>query len=203
MPHIEKHEFSIDGLGWAHEEVLIGSQMSTKYRFAIDGESDNSFIIAVLTTPDGKSVDFLDAHLDIVAPNGEQFETGTYPNEERLFLSEQKHLFVLNQPQRGDWTVSAQGGLLPFALNIFVFIGRGPSPPSPPVRCRVCKSMAKALALALVAAATLPSLPAALIAVVAKFLGATIVVAATFISSVVGDVADVIAKKLCKIIGMC
>lgn len=53
------------------------------------------------------------------------------------------------------------------------------------------------------AAATLPALPAALIASVAAYLGVGTVIAAAFISSVLGDTVDMIAEKLCKRVKLC
>jgi hypothetical protein len=68
----------------------------------------------------------------------------------------------------------------------------------------MCKITTKALALAIVAAATSPALPAALITAVASYLDGTAErAAAAFVGSVLGDTADVVAEKLCTWAGLC
>jgi len=77
-------------------------------------------------------------------------------------------------------------------------------PPTPSFRCRICKTTAKALALAIVAAAGAAILPAALLASVSAFLGGVGGLAAgAFINSVIGDTVDVVAEKLCMAVSLC
>src|SRR5262249_22966029 len=94
---------------------------------------------------------------------------------------------------------------LPVAVNLTAFHVGGSSkqPSGSTVSCRGCKMVAKGLAVAIVAAVTLPAIPSALITAVAAYLGVGSVVAAAFIGSVVGDTADIIAETLCKRIGLC
>jgi hypothetical protein len=62
---------------------------------------------------------------------------------------------------------------------------------------------AKALAVAIIAAAPMAVIPAALTTATAAYLGVSTVFAGAFIGSVAGDTADVIAEKLCQYIGLC
>jgi hypothetical protein len=70
-------------------------------------------------------------------------------------------------------------------------------------KCSACKTGAKALALAIVAAAGAAAWPAAITAAVAAFLGAAAIPAGVFLGTVVGDTADQISKKLCQAARLC
>lgn len=135
---------------------------------------------------------------------GKDFEKSSYVNE-------QSTLFILNGIEHRKWQIDLEPeGILPLELN---FMGFHPAarkagaklqmPPTPSGHCRMCKITTKALALAIVAAATLPALPAALITAVASYLGVSVAIAAAFIGSVLGDTADVVAEKLCTMVGIC
>jgi hypothetical protein len=125
----------------------------------------------------------------------------------------QPYLAIITNPMPGRWKLHIYSeGKSAFAANLCVFkplvnapnVAVSASTPGPPrLRCGICKSVTKALALAIVAAGTLKALPAALIAAVAAYLGLAKVAAAAFINSVLGDGATKIAEKLCKAIGLC
>lgn len=165
------------------------------------------FFVAALSTPNGLFPPFLDAELRLTDPA--RITQDNWPSDPDTFVS--SRLVIVNNAIPGTWRVSAISGVIPYAVTAMGFHPQiGPSsPPSPgpsgssPFKCRACKTTSKALALAIVAAATLPALPAALIASVAAYLGVGWVIAAAFISSVLGDTADMIAEKLCKRVHLC
>ena len=165
------------------------------------------FLVAVVSTQNGFSPSYLDARIRVQGP-----EQALPLNEESpSFESPDGRLCVINRPQPGRWRVQSQGKTVPYAINILAFHPLVPpmSRPSPgpsgasPFKCRACKITAKALAVSIVTAATLPALPAALITMVASYLGVSAMIAATFIASVLGDTADIISEKLCKKVGLC
>jgi hypothetical protein len=151
---------------------------------------------------------------------GPYFEFGLESrNSDQAFVDEGRTLFIFNEPTRSNWRISISESSVPIALNLMAFhpneefrsgfrwrVRRLRAlyfwEPSN-FKCRACKITAKALALAIVAAATLPALPSALIATVAAYLGVASIVAAQFITSVIGDAVDIITEKLCRLVGMC
>ena len=168
---------------------------------------DNAdFIVAVASLPNGARPAWLDIKMSLRDPK-ENFYNEPINNDE-WFSSEDNDLVVLNSPNHGNWAIELYStGSAPFAVNFLAFhpLIKPASPPSPgvPFKCRACKTTAKALALAIVAASTLPAIPAAFIATVASFLGVTVVIAAAFIGSVISDTADLVTEKLCKYVGIC
>ena len=178
------------------------------FRFASDSKNETLFVLGVISTPNGLVPPFLDARMQCdLGDNVYEKLIG----DERAFISAEQRMFVFNQPHPGKWEVSVEGGSIPFAMHLMAFHPAIPpnSPPSAgpsgasPFKCRACKTTAKALALSIVAAAALPALPKALLAAVAAYLGESTVIAAAFIASVIGDVADMISEKLCKRVGLC
>ena len=125
----------------------------------------------------------------------------------------QPYLVVITDPIPGQWQLHIYSeGKSPFAVNLCVFKAVANAPNvaasasmsgTPRLRCTICKSVTKALALAIVAAGTLKALPAALVAAVAAYLGLAKAAATVFINSVLGDGATKIAEKLCKAIRLC
>ncbi len=125
----------------------------------------------------------------------------------------QPHLAIITNPTPGRWTLQIYSeGESAFAVNLCVFktlasapdVAASASASGPPrLRCGICKSVTKALALAIVAAGTFKLLPAALVAAVAAYLGLAKATAEAFINSVLGDGVTKIAEKLCKSIGLC
>jgi hypothetical protein len=176
------------------------------------------FVIANLTVAGGKLPPWPMGRLSLHAGGGTWYR---YQDDDSQYVNERSTLIVLNRIQHTHWRIDLEAtGELPLELNFMAFhpvgLGGSGSPPVPPLLpaaaapppppsgyCRPCKITAKALALAIVAAATLPALPAALITAVASYLGVTAVVAAAFIGSVLGDTADIIAEKLCVRVGLC
>lgn len=180
---------------------------SDRIDFAVEEEA--LFLVVVASLPNGSRPSWLDARID----------TDDLPKEvrpgadtENGFVDKDRGLIVLQRPHPGNWRFGISStGRTPFAVNLMAFHPVGPSLSSPSqatrpwqsVRCRACKMTAKALALAIVAAAALPALPQALLAAVASFLGVGVAIAAAFIGSVIGDTADIIAEKLCRKVGLC
>ena len=177
--------------------------------FDVRPESSLLFIVATVSTPNGLFPPFLDAQLSLIDPNGDVHHLA--PKLPGAFASIKPGLVVIEHPPRGIWHLSAMSGVVPYAVTAMGFHPQVPpnSPPSPgpggasPFKCRACKTTAKALALAIVAATALATLPAALIGAVAAFLGVGKVIAAAFIASVLGDSASVIAERLCVKVGLC
>ncbi len=198
---------------WATQLELVvhepdGSPIRT-VEFDVRPEFPVEFLLATLSTPNGLFPPYLDATLSLVDPNGNPLNTPTV--RPGTFISSKPGMVILESPVRGLWQLSAVSGVVPYAVTAMAFHPQVPpnSPPSPgpsgasPFKCRACKITAKALALAIVAAAALPALPATLIAAVSAYLGVKAFIAAAFISSVLGDTADIIAEKLCKRVGLC
>src|SRR6266404_2318384 len=88
----------------------------------------------------------------------------------------QPYLAIINNPMPGRWKLQIYSeGESAFAVNLCVFkaVAKAPnvaasaSAPGPPrLRCGICKSVTKALALAIIAAGTFKVIPAALVAAV-------------------------------------
>ena len=161
------------------------------------------FLIATLSLPEGQYSPWDLGRLDLEGPEFSSEQS----DDERVFVNERRSIFIINRPAPGEWgaTFSAVNDDLPVAFNLMAFHGAGGPPPPVAANfsCRGCKMAAKALAVSIVAAAALPAIPHALILAVAAYLGASSVIAAAFIGSVIGDTANVIAEKLCKRIGLC
>jgi hypothetical protein len=172
-----------------------------------------AFVIGVLSLPNGSRPPWLSGEIELRTAGDEFGTTPVFQNayevlepssDDGRFLDQQRSLIVLNDPRRTSFQLSlVSTPEFPIAVNFMAFHGTRSRVHPSAIKCWTCKSAAKALALAIVAAATLPALPAALIAAVATWLGATALVAAAFIGSVIGDTADVIAEKLCKKVGLC
>lgn len=199
---------------WASHIELVVHEPDGRFirpvEFKIETEFEIEFIVATLSTPNGYFPPYLDASFELVDPNHNSYSPSRAVP--RGFSSAKPALIFLDKPQsRGTWQIGAESGVIPYAVTVMAFHPQVPphSPPSPgpsaasPFKCRACKITAKALALAIVAAATLPALPASLIAAVATYLGVGAVVAAAFIGSVIGDTADIVSEKLCKKVGLC
>lgn len=195
---------------WAtSEEVVVHDPSDGQVTIRVEPrrEPETLFAIAIVTTPNGLSPPYLDTAMYIEMPQWRQ----EAHDDENSFLSQNGRLAIINHPYEGEWLIHAKGEVNPFSLNFLAFHPAVPpnSPPSPgpsggsPFKCTACKTTAKAVALSIVAAASLPVLPKALIAAVATYLGASIAVAAAFISSVIGDAVSVISEKLCKKVGLC
>lgn len=176
------------------------------------------FVIATLTLAGGKLSPWPIGRLSLHAGGGAWYK---YLEDDRQYVDERSTLIILNRMPHTHWRIDLEArSEVPRELNFMAFhpvgirgSGPPPAPPVPPAAgapppppsgyCRPCKIMTKALALAIAAAATLPALPAALITAVASYLGVTVVVAAAFIGSVLGDTADIIAERLCMRVGLC
>lgn len=193
---------------------------ATSHEYFVENPSDESprcevqpsrresgFLIATISTPEGHFPPFLDAELDFNIDFAQQ----RLSNDENFYLSSDKKILVIACPDlREPFLIEAKGEKIPYCLTVTHFHpdssliqSQIKSSPPVPFRCKACKSTAKALALAIVAAAALPAIPSALITSVATFLGWGAVPAAAFIASVIGDTADAIAEKLCKKVGLC
>jgi hypothetical protein len=198
---------------WATQlELVVHEPQTTQVQqveFQIDPEYEPLFLVSVVTMPSGQFPPFLDAQLNLTQPQG--YLVPVASTAAQYVAQSPTRLIVIDRPARGTWKISASGTDFPYAVTTMVFHPAIPqsSAPSPgttaasPFKCRACKTTAKALALAIVAAATLQAFPAALIAAVAHFLGATAIVATAFISAVIKDTVDVIAEKLCRWVLLC
>lgn len=199
---------------WAtHMELVINEPDvgSTEY-VDLETRTDHpiEFLIATVSTPEGRCPAYLDAEIEILDSNGLPFPPAAYGAVS--YVASPPRLFVFNQPPGRSWSIRAKGNSVPFAVSAMAFhpspalstrAKRAATVAGLPLRCRLCKSTAKALALAIVAVAGAAAIPAALVAAVASFLGLALVGALAFINSVLGDAADVIAEKLCKLVGLC
>ena len=208
MSNVEQYTSIVPDWGTAKEHVIhFPQEEEAVIQYQQDHMNKTLFIMAIVTTPNGLSPPYLQADISLEGPRWNN-EPCDEPN---VYFAKDRSLAIINKPYESEWNVFARGSNVPFALHFLAFHPAIPpnSPPSPgpsgksPFKCRACKSVAKALSLAIVAAATLPALPGALIAAVASYLGASIVIAAAFIASVIGDTADVISEKLCKQVGLC
>jgi hypothetical protein len=170
-------------------------------------ENPIHFVLAIVSTPEGLVPPDLNAGVLILDRNGQSISSYNAPGN---FINAPAKLVIFNEPDDRIWQISTYGSV-PYAVSAMAFHPAastlsqraGASFPAVPLKCRVCKSTAKALALAIVAVVTYPAIPAALIAAVASFLGVAALAAAAFINSVLGDVVSVIAEKLCRTAGLC
>ncbi len=198
--------------GFATSLELVGDMPAEPTTESIRLNEEASFLVAALTLLNGQQPPWDLGRLEL---KGNDYFGQPQDNPD-VYVNNQGTLAILNGKSPADsvWSITVLPGTiaLPVAVNFMAFHGGVvAASSSPPVilpsgstfRCRGCKITAKALALAIVAAATLPAIPAALIAAVAAYLGVGAVIAAAFIGSVIGDTADVIAEKLCKKIGLC
>jgi hypothetical protein len=153
------------------------------------------FLTAIITTP-YEQLAPLDTRLSPTDPKGIRYDQDT---SNPLYLGINQRLLIATTP--GTWQLTTREGQFPYAVHTMLFHPATTTPPSG--KCRVCKITAKALALAIVAALTLATIPHHLLLAVAAFLKVGPAVAAAFIASVVGDTASTIAEKLCTQIGLC
>lgn len=210
MP-FDKYESVIDG--WATSLELVRDypdEQEDSIEFEIGEYAP--FLVVVSTLPNGQRLPWSGSQFYLRGP---QYELVYATDDEVAYVDEQGSLAVINNPPSGTWQLTIPQTTTPVAIHLMVFHPRMdangvPAPPVPPptpsgptFKCRACKTTAKALALSIIAAATLPSLPAALVSSVAAFLGVAKVIAAAFIASVIGDAADAIAEALCKKVGLC
>lgn len=168
------------------------------------------FAVFAISTPDGRLLQESGARLSVLDTNLRTLELDPYG--ESQYLSPDQRVAILVRPQARSWIASIDhDGRAPVALTAMAF-HPAPGGPTPRLRCRACRSTAKALALAIAAAAgtagAAAALPASLIAAVAAFLGAAgsavaAAAAIAFINSVLGDAVSVIADKLCLAVGLC
>jgi hypothetical protein len=196
---------------WASSAELVVNEPvknhHTNLRLTPETSNPVQFVIFAASTPNGQVPSDLDTKLKILDSNLVLIPSSSQSPDS--FLSNDERVAILVNPAGNSWTASIQQGQLPFGVTGIAFhpptsAPPGPSATPPRFRCRVCKSTAKALALAIVAAAGMAALPAALITSVSLFLGGVGAVAATtFINNVLGDTAAVVAEKLCTAVGLC
>jgi hypothetical protein len=200
-------------------EILSAFPSEGEHSETIEVEKESSGLAVTILSPDsGYLLPSSEVTLTVTNPDGE------IPREEDSegcfahFYEKELNVLVVNNPLVGEWKVTvASSGRLPFSLNLSVFKSRSRMPGSPgrvpppgvgspggPPHCRACKMTAKGLALAIVAAASLATLPHALVVAVAAYLGGVgTAIATAFIASVLSDSASVIAEKLCKAARLC
>ncbi|WP_066271309.1 hypothetical protein [Hydrogenophaga palleronii] len=163
------------------------------------------FVVFTAATPEGTWSPELDARLTLLDNDLRPFEW--QGPSERQYLSPDRQVAILIQPEGHSWIASIYRDGSPVGLSAMAFHPAPAAAQAPRLRCRVCRSTAKALAVAIVAAAGAAgagiALPAALIAAVGAFLGVATAAAVAFINSVLGDVASVVADKLCLAAGLC
>src|SRR5664279_4828664 len=197
--------------GFASSIELISNDPRESISGSFQFEEASKFLIATLSLPNGQQPAWDLGRLELKNNDAAFVEP---QNDERLYVNTQGSIVIVNgeSAENSYWSVNVNPGsqALPVAVNLMAFHGgvnaAAPSATvaaAPTFRCRGCKMTAKALALAIVAAAALPAIPAALISAVATYLGVGAVIAGAFISSVIGDTVDIIAEKLCKKIGLC
>jgi hypothetical protein len=196
---------------WATSaEVVVNDPVAgeaVQLQLSVESSETSQFVVFAASTPTGQLAPFLDTRLTILDSDREPLRLGD--EDPRNYLSPDKRMAILVNPNGRSWTASIEQGTLPFSVSAFAFhpavlaadgAATGPSRG----RCRFCKVASKALAVAILAAAGSAVLPAALLASVAAFLGGIgTIAAAAFIQSVMSDTADVVAEKLCLAIGLC
>jgi hypothetical protein len=213
--------YSLQLADWAYAmEIASPTPTGDSYEGQILVEKESSsLVIAVCQNDEGDLVAANDLELQVSDPASRVIEATDTKDLYAVVLEyegyRQLSLLLVTDPPAGTWRISLKShGGTPFFVNVSVFGSRTtvPNPRTPTVpgtpsaprlRCRVCKTTAKALALAIIAAAALPALPHALIGAVAGYLGVGSVVAAAFIASVLGDTANEISEKLCRAIRLC
>ena len=197
---------------WATSLELIASEPEERFgEFPFLVPEGSKFVVATTSSAEGREPASGLVRLETKTPD-EDLSEKTLENEQE-FIHENRGLIVLNDPKAGRWNFAVRSELNePYAISLMAFhpsgqklanASSGSSTPTP-WKCRACKSTAKALALAIVATATFPAIPQALITAVSTFLGGMSAAAVgAFISSLLGDTADVIAEKLCQKVNLC
>ena len=210
MPDIQRYHASDDEYATSTEVVVNDPVANADINLSLSVESGppSKFVVFATSTPSGQYAPYIDAKIEILNNNLVPLPLSSQSATD--YISPDEKIAILVNPQGHSWRVSIKQGVVPFAVSAFAFHPMAASsivaahPPAPRFRCRVCKTTAKALALAIVAAAGAAVLPAALLASVGAFLGGIGALAAgAFINSVIGDTADVVAEKLCMAVRLC
>jgi hypothetical protein len=202
MP-FDKYTAEIQDWGTAIEIVAEIPERGRR-RDSLEVSDGTRFLVAVISTPEGLKFPWIDAEMTLEQPSGAHGPRDV--NNDAVFADPEGKLVIIHDPPLGTWNLEiASNGQMPFAVQFTPYLATPNLPPPNVVgfKCKACKTIAKALAVAIVAAVTLATIPQALILAVAKFLGVSAVAAGAFINAVIGDAVDVIAEKLCKRIGLC
>lgn len=205
---------------WAKGLEILSDFPSEDKRYEkIQVEEETIGLVITLLSPD--SGYFLPpSEVDLIVTRPDSSQVHEEENESCFanFAEKRLNLLVVNNPPAGSWRIDvASTGRVAFSVNLSLFKSRSKIPGSPgrlappggpggPLlpHCRACKITAKGLALAIVAAASLATIPHALILAVGGFLGVPgTVFASAFIGSALDDSASVIAEKLCKSVRLC
>lgn len=188
---------------------------------ASNSEDDTLFFLAALSPVDGET-GLVDAKLKVLDALHSFGPLAPTFFQDRVFISDT--LVIIPQPfDRYQWELEITEGVTPYAVHAMAFhpssAARSVVTPIGPVKrtlkCGICKSTAKALAVAIAAGLTYSIVPTALLSSVAAFLGASVstapspiaaggsAAAAAFVASCFGDTVTVIAEKLCLAVGLC
>lgn len=165
------------------------------------------FLIAVISTPDGRQAPWIDAQVKLQEQNTPVNFYGAI-NSDITYIDARNSLIIWNNPPPRVWHLhTSSHGKMPFAMNA---VSHHPAPDTIPqepkrrgFRCTACKVTVKALAYAIVSVSVLPVIPHAAIVAVAGYLGVTTVLAGAFINSVFGESSKTIGEKLCEEVGLC
>jgi hypothetical protein len=196
---------------WATSaEVVVNDPVAgelLQLRLSVESDATSQFVVFAASTPAGRFAPFLDAKLRIHDEDRRPLRLDD--GDPTHFFSQDGQIAILVHPNGRSWTAYIEQGTVPFSVSAFAFHPAvlaidSAAAMTPSSKCRFCKTVSKALAVAIVAAAGAAVLPAALLASVGAFLGGIgTVAAAAFINSVIGDTADVVAEKLCLAIRLC
>lgn len=201
--------YRISDPDWATSAEIVLNEPhrpdSTNLVLGAETQHPVQFTVFAASTPDGQWSPQLDARLSLLDTDFRPIELS--PQSVDQYLSPDQQVAILMWPAGRSWIASVDQGQMPVAVTAMAFHPAPSGGHAPRFRCRVCKSTTKGLALAIAAAVGAAgagiALPAALIAAVGAFLGVATAAAVAFLNSVVGDVASVIADKLCRAVGLC
>lgn len=205
MEHHDVCLVNLSGVGAGFQISPAGTEeVSEDFGFYVGGRT-TALILAVLDPVEGLVEAPPDVTLELWGPRDRAYRSPVDSDASYVRAHDGKtSLAILNDPEPGQWRMTLSHGGSPFEAHLLLLSANqtgGPSSNRP--RCRLCKSATKALALGIVAAATLPAIPQALILAVAKYLTCAIPVASAVINALMGDLAETIAEKLCEKISLC
>ena len=191
-------------------EVVVNDPVAgnkLNLRLWVEAQISSQIVIFAASTPAGQWASFTDTKLEILDNDLRSLHLNSESATE--YISADERVAILINPSGRSWIASITEGLEPFSVSALALHPAAPAAGTnfsagPRTRCRICKTTAKALGVAIVATAGAFALPAALLAAVSTFLGGVgAIAAAAFINSVVGDTADMVAQKLCMAVGLC
>ena len=199
--------------------VQAPSRGKAEYPFEISSAPDSLVVVPAringtqLALPDGARYD--------LCLNGQPIASQSVNKPKRFIRHEGDSLLeaILISPDNGRWSAKIRTERsVDFCIHVLAAKRRRKArkkgkkkttraakgtPSKSKFKCKACKATAKAIALAIAALVIASAIPQALKAAVSDFLGISLVAAETFIKSMIGFAAALIAEFMCEKVGIC